>query len=228
MSPRPRKVTDDEVFAAAGRVMARLGPADLTLAGIATEAGVTAGALVQRFGSKRGLLVSMSRAVAEAAAGQLADMRRQHASAIETLHAHAACLAALAPSPEALARNLAYLQLDLADAALHGQLFAQARATRRALERLVAEAVAEGHLVPGTDPRRLGRVVETALGGSLMTWATYRQRSAAEWLRRDLELVLEPYRTTRRSPRAVARTPARAGAPSPSRRRSPGSRGVQR
>ena len=49
MSPRPRKASDAEVFAAASRVMSRLGPAQVTLADIAAEAGLTAGALVQRF-----------------------------------------------------------------------------------------------------------------------------------------------------------------------------------
>src|SRR5262245_24467841 len=39
--PRPRKVSDDDVFAAAYRVMQRVGPADLTLDAIAREAGVT-------------------------------------------------------------------------------------------------------------------------------------------------------------------------------------------
>src|SRR4029453_14294582 len=53
MSPRRRKAEDADVFAAMGRVMRRVGPAELTLGAIAAEAGVTAGALVQRFGSKR-------------------------------------------------------------------------------------------------------------------------------------------------------------------------------
>src|SRR5258706_16391908 len=53
MSPRRRKAEDVDVFAALVRVMLRCGPADLTLRAIAAEAGVTAGALVPRFGSKR-------------------------------------------------------------------------------------------------------------------------------------------------------------------------------
>ena len=60
MSPRPRKVSDDDVLAATHRAMARLGPGELTLAQIATEAGVTAGALAQRFGSKRALLLTLA------------------------------------------------------------------------------------------------------------------------------------------------------------------------
>ena len=57
MSPRPRKVSDDDIYMAAQRAMSRLGPGELTLADIAAEAGVTAGLLVQRFGSKRDLLL---------------------------------------------------------------------------------------------------------------------------------------------------------------------------
>ena len=53
MPGRRQKVTDEDVFAAAARVMSRRGPHELTLAEIAAEAGVTAGRLVQRFGSKR-------------------------------------------------------------------------------------------------------------------------------------------------------------------------------
>ena len=60
MSPRPRKASDAEVFAAAHRVMSRLGPGQLTLGAIAAEAGLTPGALVQRFGSKRGLLLVLA------------------------------------------------------------------------------------------------------------------------------------------------------------------------
>ena len=56
MSPRPRKVSDEAIFAAAHKVMGQLGPAQWTLADIAREAGITAGAVVQRFGSKRELL----------------------------------------------------------------------------------------------------------------------------------------------------------------------------
>ena len=64
MSPRPRKVSDEEVFAAAHRATNRLAPSELTLAEIAAEAGVTAGALAQRFGSKRELLLALARAAA--------------------------------------------------------------------------------------------------------------------------------------------------------------------
>lgn len=197
MSPRPRKVSDEDVFMAAVRVMTHVGPAELTLTAIAEEAGVTAGALVQRFGSKRDLLVTMSRLMAESTPDRLSAMRRDHGSALETLRAYAACLADLAPSPEGLARNLAYLQLDLTDPDLHAPLLAQSRTTRAALKTLLAEAIEVGDLKADTDPKRLARVVETTFSGSLMTWAVYREGPASAWLQRDLELALEPFLTRR-------------------------------
>ena len=57
---RPRKHTDEAIIAAAGRVIGRSGPG-FTLAEVAAEAGVAAGTLVHRFGSKHGLLVAMTR-----------------------------------------------------------------------------------------------------------------------------------------------------------------------
>ena len=193
MPGRPQKVTDQEVFAAAQRAMGRRGPHELTLADIAEEAGVTPGRLVQRFGSKRALLLTLSKAFAGSAGATFADLRRRHRTPLATLRGYAACMADLAPSPEALLRNLAYLQGDLADDALRAHLVENARATRKEIEALLKEAAAAGEVARGVDVRSLARTVETVIGGSLMTWATYREGAAAEWFGRDLEAVLRPF-----------------------------------
>lgn len=198
MSPRPRKVSDDEVFAAAYRAMTRLGPGELTLAEIATEAGLTAGALVQRFGSKRELLLQLSAGAADGNAAFIRDLRGKHRSTIAVLRAYAECLADLAASPAALARNLAYLQIDLTDDDFRKHLLAQAKATRSAIVELLTDAIRAGELSRDTDPRALARTVETALSGSLLTWAIYRDGGAAAWLRGDVDAVLAPYLVKRR------------------------------
>lgn len=190
---RPRKVSDDDVFEAAHRAMCRLGPSELTLAAIAEEAGVTAGALVQRFGSKRDLLLALAERAAGSPARFFASLRAEHGSPLQTLRAWARCMAELAASPAALARNLAYLQIDLTDEDFRRPLATQARATRKGFERLCADAVAAGELAPSTDPRALARVVETTLSGSLLTWAFYQQGPAARWLVDDLDAVLAPW-----------------------------------
>jgi len=196
---RPRKVTDDEVFAAAYRAMTRLGPGELTLAEIAGEAGLTAGALVQRFGSKRELLLQLSAGAADGNAAFIRGLRAKHRTPLSVLRAYAECLADLAASPAALARNLAYLQIDLTDDAFRQHLLAQAKATRAAIEELLADAITEGELAHDTKPRELARVIETALSGSLITWAIYREGGAAKWLRNDVDAVLAPHLAKRRA-----------------------------
>lgn len=193
MSPRPRKASDDEVFGAATRVMSRVGPAELTLAAIAQEAGLTAGALVQRFGSKQQLLRAMSSRFAGSADEMFAALRRAHPSPLSALREYVRCHARLAESPEALARNLAYLQLDLTDPELYQALLTHAKATRRQLAALVKAAVKEGELARGVRPGQLARLIEVAVSGSMMTWAIYREGSAAKWMLSDLDAVLKPH-----------------------------------
>ena len=193
MSPRPRKVSDEEVFAATHRAITRLAPGELTLAEIASEAGVTAGALAQRFGSKRALLLALAKAAAESTGDFIGQLAAAHSSPLAAVRAYAECMAGLAQSPAALARNLAYLQIDLADPDFRAQLSVQARATRAGLRNLLDAAVRAGELAPGTDVATLARTVEVVVSGSLLTWALYHEAPADQWIRDDVDAVLAPY-----------------------------------
>src|SRR5215471_16547195 len=115
MSPRRRKAEDADVFAALVRVMHHRGPAELTLREIAAEAGVTAGALVQRFGSKRAMLLAHARYAAATGDTGVARPGPRTSSPLDALRAVTALYAPLAASPRAALRNLAYLHNDLAD-----------------------------------------------------------------------------------------------------------------
>jgi AcrR family transcriptional regulator len=193
MSPRPQKVTDDDIFMAAHRAMSRLGPGELTLAEIAKEAGVTAGLLVQRFGSKRDLLLTLSQRFSGGTAEMFADLRRGHRSPLATLRAYSDCMAHMAASPAAFARNFAYLQIDLTDPDFRKHLVKHAAATRVELQKLVKEAIDAKELSPDTNPRQLARTLEAVIGGSMMSWAFHQEGTAAKWMRQDLDAVLKPY-----------------------------------
>jgi AcrR family transcriptional regulator len=192
VSPRPRKASDDEVFAAAMRVMERVGPHQLTLAEIASEAGLTAGALVQRFGSKRALLLALMGQFADSAPGTFEALRASDSSPIATLYAYGDCMARMGESPDALAHNLAWLQQDLTDPDFRQFMLKHARASRRELQQLVSEAIAAGELVPSVDAAALARAIEVTVGGSLMSWAVHQEGTATRWIRHDLDTLLRP------------------------------------
>jgi len=194
MSPRRRKAEDADVFAALVRVMLRRGPAELTLREIAAEAGVTASALVQRFGSKRAMLLAHARHAA--ATGDIGvPSAPRTSSPLKALRSVAAVHAQLAGSPRAALRNLAYLHDDLADPVLRRHLLRMSRDARVHYRTLVADAVAAGELRKDTNAPALARMIEVTLGGSFLAWALYREGSAAAWLRDDLDATLRPYLT---------------------------------
>jgi AcrR family transcriptional regulator len=199
MSPRRRKAEDADVFAALVRVMLRRGPAELTLREIAAEAGVTAGALVQRFGSKRAMLLAHARYAAATGDIGVTAPHPRATSPLAALRTVTAVYAQLAESPRAAIRNLAYLHNDLADPALRRHLLRSSRSARAYYAKLVADTVAAGELRADTNVAALARSIEITLGGSFLAWAIYREGSAADWLREDLEATLRPYLVRRKN-----------------------------
>ena len=181
------------MFAALVRVMQRRGPAELTLREIAAEAGVTAGALVQRFGSKRALQLAHARYAAASGDLGVPVARPRTSSTLAALRAVTAVYAQLADSPRSAVRNLAYLQNDLADPALRRHLLRMSRDARAHYEQLVANAIAAHELRVDTNVQALARMIEVTLGGSFLAWTLYREGSAADWLREDLDATLAPY-----------------------------------
>jgi len=194
---RPRQASDQDILQAAFRAIARLGPARLTLADVAAEAGVSAAALVQRFGSRRALLLA---AAADAATGAdyiFPGLRARHRSPVAALVGLGDCMAAFGATPEMVANNLSFWQADLTDPEFHRHALAASRGMRAGIRALVREAMTAGELVQ-CNAGRLSATLHATLNGSMVNWAVQREGSLAAWLRRDLRAVLEPYRPLRR------------------------------
>src|SRR3984885_10745694 len=105
MSPRLRKAEDADVFAAMVRVMLRVGPAELTLSAIAKEVGITAGALVQRFGSKRELMLAHARTAAASLDIGFGLPGKRSGSPLAAIYECAKAYGKLPQSPQAALRN---------------------------------------------------------------------------------------------------------------------------
>ena len=193
MTPRRRKAEDADVFAAMSRLMQRVGPDELTLVAIAAEAGITAGALVQRFGSRRELMLTHWRQAANPQRDLSPAPDAPPDSPLDALRGIAAVYARLAASPGAALRNLAYMQRDAADPVIRRHVLRHARAARAHVAQLVDDAVARGELRPGTDVAELAHTIDITLLGSLLSWALHRDGAATTYFRRNLDAVLLPY-----------------------------------
>lgn len=190
--PRPRTVSDDAVLDAAAALIGSVGPARLTLAHVADASGLAPATLVQRFGSKRGLLLALARrppGFAERLAAADAGAPSRTAAVVAALVA----LAAPVRTPAALANNLAFLQLDLGDPEFHAAAAAHFAALREALAEHLGAARAGGELVAAADPGALADMLVTTYNGALITWAVVREGALDGFLRTRLELVLAPW-----------------------------------
>ncbi len=163
----------------------------LTLADVAAELQVSPGTLVHRFGSKRGLLLSLMRRSIGRSAERVASGPAARGSPYATLLALGDRAARHAQTPEALANNLSFLQADLNDPEFHQLALARARALRQEIRALILQAIRVGEL-GRCNPDQLARAVHATINGSLLQWAIEREGKLAPWIRRNIATVLRP------------------------------------
>jgi AcrR family transcriptional regulator len=190
---RPRKVSDEQLLAAAGNVIARIGPR-FTLADIAAEAGVVAGTLVQRFGSKQRLLAALSRMTIDSLPRTIRDATEGVDDPLEALRSGVLEQYAPLDDPASAANNLAQLAVDFGDDELRGLLAELYEAIDAEVAALVRHAVRAGAL-PGAPPApRAARVLTALADGSAIRWSVRPDDSLRARLRVDIDAVLESWR----------------------------------
>src|SRR3954471_11547710 len=185
---RPRTVSDASLLEAAARTIGEVGLRGSTLARVGASCGVSAAAVVQRFGSKRAILIALARRGADHRLPPAGGS--PYATPVEGLVTRAGAVA----TPAALAHHLGFLQTDLGDPEFGALARRQAQATREDVERLLAAAAQAGKLERATDTAALAEVVEATYHGALIAWALRGEGELAPWLRRRLKAALAPHR----------------------------------
>jgi len=194
---RPRTVTDRDLIAAYMRVHLESDPARWTLGDVARSAGVVPGTIVQRFGSKRGLMEAALRQGLADLAASVEAARELAASDPEA--ALAAIVAALVPSeltPVQMANSIAQLHVELSDPLLRPLVEQHMAIAAAAFGAVLAAAIDQGVLCVGED-MAIGEVATTAWSGALVRFAITGAGSTRAWVSRAIADVLAPYRVPR-------------------------------
>lgn len=190
---RPRGVEDTAILRATEQVMGRVGPPGLTLAAVAREVGLVPATLVQRFGSKHGLLLALADQAEKDMAEMAERVRRSHESALGALTALTVESVAAMATPESFANHLAFLCMDLGDPQLYERALAIHRTQKRMIEDLLTEAISGGELRAGGDAVALARTVQAVVAGAGLTWALEREGRLEQRIRQELDAVLSPH-----------------------------------
>ncbi|WP_157979897.1 TetR/AcrR family transcriptional regulator [Kribbella monticola] len=190
---RPRLISDDAVLDATRQVLAELGPTKLTLAAVGARVGLAPPTLMQRFGSKRGLLLASAARSPEMVLRAVREAEARNTSPLATLRDFALSSVAHIKHREELGNGLGFVQLDVADPEFRAHALAHSAAIVDSSARLLAAAQQAGELKPDVDVLALARLTLVCFNGALQVWAVNGWGTLTDFLRDQLDLLLSPY-----------------------------------
>ncbi len=194
--PRKKKISDDAVLEAAVRVMSRVGPDRFTLATVAQESGIAAATLVQRFGSKREMLLAIA---SSAPAGIFEAFEQglgaQPASPLEALLDVYERTARKHGEATDLAHQLAFLQMDLIDPDFRNYRAQCLSEMEKGTLRMLWAAAKSGEIEEARGAA-LARLVVTVYQGALLYGCVFGDQEIGRAVRAQIAALLAPYRRT--------------------------------
>ena len=191
--PRIKNLTDEAVLAGVLRVVQRIGPERFTLAAAGAEVGLSASTLVQRFGSKRALLLAADQWAVERWVSGM-DEVPAGGPALDRLIAGLVHAIDSETTAEELANSVSLLQVALADNEFHESTRDGAVRLRAKIGERLREATANAELRPDTDIDALAEMIEVTYHGAMIAWAIHRDGPLITSLRGRFIQLLEPYR----------------------------------
>ncbi|UYM04168.1 TetR/AcrR family transcriptional regulator [Solicola gregarius] len=192
---RPIATGDEQLLAAADRILLAQGPAAFTLAKAAAEAGVSAATLIKRFGSKEALFLRLSQRWVSSMDAQLTEVAAGRATPLERFRAVALHGYADLDHAATAAMQLATLAVDLQNDAQRALLDVGWSHVRRHLSVHAADAIEAGALAGCPPPEQLARLVFTAMEGGCLSWSVHPEGSLVARLEDDLDALLSGWTT---------------------------------
>ncbi len=193
--PRPRLVSDVDVFAAFDASIAAHGPNGVTLAIVAQRLGITAPALMRRFGSKQGLFSAFMLHELAAQPTTLGALLAQHPNPLDAVLALSGETREYTVNRKAYLRHLASCFLQLADDDALGPIIGRwFTRERRWIAKRLDEARTRRELKSGLPVADLARTLQAALHGARLQWALGGAGAEGTWSARELDAVLTPWR----------------------------------
>ena len=202
MSPRPRTVHDDAILDAAVQVLSRIGPEKMTLADVGGEVGLSAATLVQRFGSKRELMLSVLKYAMLDLDTRFEASVASNESPLDALFAVATERPGGSAGNVSLSNRLSFYLLQIEDPEFREVALANSQRAIAGFKRLLDASIEANELaVVYTDTAQLAETIYSMMVGAMVTWSVANEGAFKSKMRRDLDLLLRPFR---RGPRKAS------------------------
>lgn len=192
--PRPKVISDEAILGEVHRLVQTVGPERFTLAAAGKQTGLSPSTLVQRFGSKRALLLAADRWAIERWVGGM-DEAPTGGPALDRLISGMMHSVNPGTTADEMANSVSLLQIGLADEEFHASTKDGAVRLRvKILERL-REAAQNGEIQPDADLDTLADLIEVTYHGAMIHWAIHRNGPLVRSLETMFAHLLQPYRT---------------------------------
>jgi AcrR family transcriptional regulator len=192
--PRPRTVSDEDILSAAAQVIGEVGPGRLTLGDVGRRVGLAPATLLQRFGSRRGLLLALAAYDVDAVPGRIRGAASAPGAVLDALVGELVGLASQIADPAQFGNHLAFLLLDLSDPEFQAVARRYGTGVFTAIRDVLGAAAARGELAAGVDPVGLAGLVQVVYNGALVTWGMAPEGTPAGQLQRHLSTLLSRLR----------------------------------
>jgi len=186
---RPRVMSDDAIYLAGLQVLAVHGSDGITLSRVAQILGVTPAAVRQRFGSKRGLLVEMSKRRVEQTELRFSAARAAFSSPLEALQAAFVGEMDQIGEPQQIANAFSAYTDNIGDPEMRAAFATELAAMERHIGELLNEAVACGELDRPVTAQLVSAVL-AAVEGTMLIWAIAPRGDIKARIREAVEVTL--------------------------------------
>lgn len=193
---RPRRFSNEDIFAATTRAIAELGYRELSLSAIASRVGCAKGTLIQRFQSREGLIRAYLTWHAERTSEEVQHLLASSNDPLTTLH-HLLTIHATSQVHGfgEGASHTPYLLFFAEGRGLPGvreAIDAHALRLEQDVALLLGKASDQGHIRPHATGE-LAHLVLAAVSGAMLLWSPAAPRTLGEELERVMRCALAPY-----------------------------------
>lgn len=193
---RPRTFSDEAIYAATASVLARMGNEHLTLSHIADEVGCSPPALVQRFGSKRSLLMNYVSWTTGQIRQRFAEVAASDVTPLEKIKELAAFPRSMRPyeiaEPEGLPTAVFMHLAAWNDESFKPLVEERIELLENEFHALLTQATDAGQLA-GCDEREMARTLVTAFSGISLQAISVAKEPVEVRGSRLVDFLLSPY-----------------------------------
>ena len=193
--PRTRTISDTQVLDATITFVGRHGVDKLTFASLSEHIGLSPATLVQRFGSKKGLLAAVTRYCLQSMLPTLNKAESENVSPLNAVYAAFESMAKAVTTVNEFANGQVFFYLALTDPEMNTLLNKSMTEARIKIEQLLNEAMKVNE-IKRCDTTSLALTLQSMYEGAITTWLVYQQDDVQSWVSDRLTQVIEPYKIT--------------------------------